>query len=241
MDDTSTAFNALRVALTRDGNPFDLIGAEGTNLVSMHIHATAKESPAKTWWNLPFDHPLIARALRIDRGQSCAQYALAPFRYLKSKTGRHLILAAHPTPRQFTPIDLDWLGIETVLAWEPSTGKVAVWGDDRPQLFGRVTETDAIVFGDARAFFTAWMRQRAWYATARLEANKSPWSAKPAEIDLLPGALAIGDIEAIRWPVHAMPRHFETVGIDPTRLNRAILKHAALPMCVRQDTMRAVA
>lgn len=232
------AFDALRFALAMEGNPFDLIGPEATNEISAYLYAIGKPCPARMWWNLPHDNPLIARALRIDPSQSCARYALAPFRYIK-RGGRHLILAAHPCPRQFSPIDLDWLGIETVLAWEPKTDKVEVLTDDRPQLFGRVTDEDNTVFADARAFFTAWMRNRAWYATARLEAMKSPWSAKPAEVDLLPGALIIGDPEAIHWPVHSMPRHFQAVGIEPKRLNRAILKSASLPMCVGADVARA--
>lgn len=218
--------------------PVEEMGVDGWNHLSSYWRDIARDGPAKVWWSLPHDHPAIARALRIDRSHSCAPYALAPFRYIK-RGDRHLILAAHPCPRQFTPVDMDWLGIETVIAWEPSTGKVNVLTDDRPQLFGRVTDDNNTLFADPRAFFIAWMRARAWWATSRIEAAKSPWSAKPAELDMLPGALIVGDPDRIGWPVHTMPRHFECVGIEPKRINRAILKSAGLPMCVGADIARA--
>jgi hypothetical protein len=236
MDDLTLAFQALSVALAYDGNPMDRIGAEATNLIAAYAHSIDKPSPAKTWWNLPHDHAAIARALRIDRTESVAWYALLPFRYIK-RGDRHLILAAHPTPMSAP----DWLGIETVLAWEPVTGRVTNLTDDRPQLFGAVTETDATLYADPRAFFTAWMRQRAWYATARIEAMKSPWAARPAEVSTLPGALMVGDLDAIEWPRDGMPPRFTTVGIDPRAVNRAMLKSARLPFCtgVENDIARA--
>jgi len=219
-------------------NPIEELGADGWNYLRAYQRDIAREGPARVWWHLPFDHPAIARALRIDRTQSGATYALLPFRYLKDGD-RHLILAAHPCPHAFAPTDMDWLGIETVIAWEPSTGKVTVLTDDRPQLFGHLTEDDNTVFADPRAFFTAWMRARAWYATARQQAAYSKWAATPPELDMLPGALIVGNPDAIRWPTATMPRHIQCVGIEPKRVNRAILKSASLPMCVGFDTAKA--
>jgi hypothetical protein len=230
MDDLCTAFQALAVALAHDGNPFDLVGPEATNIVAAYTHSIGKPSPAKTWWHLPYDHPAIARALRIDPSEPVARYALAPFRYVK-RSDRHLILAAWPCPRQFSPITADWLEIEAVLAWEPATGAVHVLTDERPQLFGNVTEDDAVVFADPRAFFTEWARKRAWFASAYQAAMTSPWSAKPRETDRLPGGLIVGDPDSIHWPYQTMPQRFTTVGIDPKRVNRAILKSARLPLC----------
>lgn len=238
MDDIALAFNALSVALAMDGNPFEIIGPEATNIVSGHLFSLDKPCPARMWWKLPHDHAAIARALRVDRSEFLTWYALAPFRYIK-RGDRHLILAAYPCPRTFAPIDMDWLGIETVLAWEPTTGRVTNLTDDRPQMFGPLTETDNTIYADPRAFFTGWMRKRAWYVMARLEASKSPWSAKPAEKDVLPGALMIGEAEDIHWPIPLMPKRINAVGIDPKRLNRAILKSAAVPMCVGNDVARA--
>lgn len=232
------AINAASMIAAFVENPIEELGADGWNNLAAYWRDISRETPAKKWWNLPFDHPLIGRALRLDRTQPGATYALAPFRYLKSGD-RHLILAAYPCPHIFAPIDYDWLGIETVLAWEPATDKVKVLTDNRPQLFGRLSEEDNTVFADPRAFFTAWMRARAWYASARQQAAYSRWNAIPPEIDLLPGALMIGDPEAIHWPTTTMPRHLQCVGIEPKRVNRAILKSARLPMCIGFDTARA--
>lgn len=222
-----------------DAAPLETMGAEAWNYLQAYWRDIARDGWAKTWWNLPFNHPAIGRALRIDRTQVGATYALAPFRYFKDESGRHLILAAHPCPQVFVPADLDWLGIETIVAWEPTTGKVEVLTDDRPQLFGRLTEDDNTVFDDPRAFFTAWMKARAWYSSARQQAASAKWSATPPERDVLPGALIIGDAEAVHWPTVTMPRHIQCVGIDPKRVNRAILKSASLPMCTGFDTARA--
>ncbi len=235
MDELALAFQALAVALSHDGNPFDLIGPEATNLTAAYTHSISKPCPAKAWWHLPYDHPAIARALRIDPSESVARYALAPFRYVK-RGERHLILAAWPCPRQFTPIDLDWLGIEAVIAWEPSTGAVHVVTDDRPQLFGALSDDAAVVYADPRAFFTSWAQRRAWFASAYQAAMTSPWSAKPREIDTLPGGLIVGNPEAIHWPTHTMPQRFTTVGIDPRTINRCILKSARLPLCTGTET-----
>lgn len=219
-------------------SPVNELGADGWNYLAAYWRDIARETPAKMWWSLPFDHVAIARALRIDRTQVGATYALAPFRYLR-KGDRHLILAAYPCPHIFAPIDYDWLGIETVIAWEPTTGKVEVLTDNRPQLFGRLTDEDNTIFADPRAFFTAWMRARAWYASARQQAVYTKWTAVPPELDVLPGALIIGDPDMIHWPTPTMPRHLQCVGINPKRVNRAILKSASLPMCIGFDTARA--
>jgi hypothetical protein len=235
--DSETIMSASVIAAFAE-NPVDELGSDGWNYLAAYWRDIGRDTPAKAWWHLPFNHPAIGRALRIDRTQPGATYALAPFRYLKDGD-RHLILAAYPCPHVFAPIDHDWLGIETVLSWEPATGKVEVLTDKRPQLFGQLTEDDNTVFADPRAFFTAWMRARAWYASARQQAFNARWHAVPPERDTLPGALIVGDPDAIHWPTVTMPRHLQCVGIDPKRVNRAILKSASLPMCIGFDTARA--
>jgi hypothetical protein len=212
---------------------------EALNAFIIEQRSLAKDSPAKTWWHLPHDHPAIARALRIDRTQDGAWYALMPFRYAKIND-RHLILAAYPVPRIFETLDPDWLGIDAVLAWDPATNAVEVMGEPGThELVGRVTEMDSTIYADPRAFFTAWMRQRAWYIAARKEASQRAFAAIPKEPDLLPGVLIVGDPEKVAWPLHSMPERFTCVGIDPKRVNRAILKFAKLPMCAGLDLVRA--
>lgn len=230
--------DALSVIAAFDPAPLETMGADAWNYLAAYWRDIENESPAKTWWGLKHDHPAIARALRIDRSEPHAWYALLPFRYLKLGD-RHLILAAYPTPKIITAVDQDWLGIETVIAWEPTTGAVSVMTDDRPQLVGRVTETDSTVFAEPRAFFTAWMRQRAWFMAARVQASQRKWSAMHGEPDLLPGALIVGDPDKISWPVHSMPDRFTCVGIEPKRVNKAIIRSARLPMCAGIDIARA--
>ncbi len=198
----------------------------------------AEPTPARLWWHLPCDHPAVARALRIDASTTEAWFAMLPFRYFKQEAEgeptRHLILAAHPAPDIGA---MDWLDIETVLAWEPATGRYDVVGFDAPQLVGRITEMDNIAFGDPRAFFTAWAALRAQYLAAR---NSQPGYDGPIP-DLTPGALIVGDPDKIAWPIYTMPPRFTCTGIDPKRVNRAILKFAKLPMCAGLETMKAVA
>ncbi len=209
------------------------------NAFILEQRALAKDCPAKTWWHLPHDHPAIARALRIDRTDPVALYALMPFRYGKID-GRHLILAAYPVPHIFDVLDPDWLGIDAVLAWEPSTNSVEIMGEPGThELVGCVTEMDNTIFADPRAFFTAWLRQRAWYFTARHEAAQRKFAAIPKEPDLLPGALIVGDPDRVSWPIYTMPDRFTCVGIDPRAVNRAILKFAKLPMCAGLDMVKA--
>lgn len=230
--------DALQTIAAFDADPLNTMGPDAWNHLAAYWRDIENESPGKTWWDQSHDHPAIARALRIDRSEPHAWYSLAPFRYVKIDN-RHLILAAHPTPRIFAPIDQDWLGIETVIAWEPSTNMVNVLTDDRAQLVGRVTDSDSTVFAEPRAFFTAWMRQRAWFMAARADAAQHTWAALPDEPHHLPGALIVGDPDKVAWPVHSMPDRFTCVGIDPRAVNKAILRFAKLPMCAGIDIARA--
>ncbi len=229
---------SLSVIAAFSEKPVEAMGVDCWNYLASYWRDIEADTPAKLWWGLDYDHAAIARALRIDRADPPALYALMPFRYAKID-GRHLILAAYPTPMVFEDADADWLNIETVIAWEPTTNTAHVMGDAGPQLVGHVTETDPTVFADPRAFFTAWLRQRAWYYGARQEASQRQFAAIPAEPRLLPGALIVGDPERIAWPIHSMPDRFTCVGIDPRAVNKAILKFAKLPMCAGLDMVKA--
>lgn len=229
---------SLSVVAAFSESPVDAMGVDAWNYLASYWRDIETDTPSKMWWHQPYDHPAIARALRIDRTDPSALYALMPFRYAKID-GRHLILAAYPTPKVFECFDDDWLNIETVIAWEPVTNTARIMDEPGNLIVGRVTETDSTIYADPRAFFTAWMRQRAWYYSARKEAGAKPFAAIPAEPDLLPGALIVGDPDKIAWPIHSMPDRFTCVGIDPKTVNRAILKFAKLPMCAGLDIQRA--
>lgn len=220
-------------------DPIEAVGVECANYASSYLHAVGKDSPGKHWWNLPFDHPAIARALQIDRGADMAPFALMPFRYAKTEKG-HRILAAYPCPRSIgASIDHDWLGIEAVIAWDPVGNTAEVEGDIHPQLVGDMRDDSAALFADPRAFFVEWARRRAAFAVRFQEAVRSAWTAKPAEPDLVPGALMIGKPEAIAWAPSALPEAIRCVGVDPVRVNKAILRSARLPRCFTEHRSAA--
>lgn len=198
------------------------------NDLSARLYALNKDCPGKTWWDADPMHPAIARALRIEMAEEGAVFAKVPFRLAKLD-GAHVILAAYPSPRCLGPVDGDWLGIETVIAWSPQNDAATILGDDTAQLTGRLTDDTPAVFGSPRIFFTAWMRARAEFFVRWVESRKGTWRHGATEYDLAPGALAIGPLDRIQWRPSALPQNIEAVGIDPAKLNKAILKAARVP------------
>lgn len=200
------------------------ISEEIKNHISTYAYNLKASTPAKEWWHCNPTHPAIARALKIDRSQIGGVYALAPFR-LYHDGEKHIILAAYPCPRILGPIDVDWLGIETVIAWNPLTDEAHAMGDGTPGLFGNANELP-VVFRSPLEFFQSWAVERAKFYVSLTNARGDRW-AEFADANPCPGALAIGPIEQIRW--HTLPREFEARGIDPIELNRAIIRQANLP------------
>lgn len=205
------------------------IGIEPMNYLSAYLHAIGKDSAGKTWFYAK-RHPAIARALRVDPRDAGAIYALAPFKLHVGEDGKAAILVAYPALRELEPASADWLGIETVLAWNPKTGTVSVMGDASPQLVGAFTDpAHGTVFADPFAFFRAWIEARAAFYVRRQIAQASEWMAQPIERDAVPGVLMVGAPEQIRWSPATMPQAIACVGVDPKTINRAILKAASLP------------
>lgn len=198
------------------------------NDLSARLFALSKDCPGKTWWDADPMHPAIARALRIDPSEEGAVFAKAPFR-LAQIEGRHVILVAYPTPRLLGPVDGDWLGIETVIAWDPRTDEATVLGDSEPQIAGALTDETPRLYGSARAFFTDWLRARASFFVLWCQSRQGAWAHGATEADLVPGALAIGSLDAIRWRPTQMPANIETIGIDAAKLNKALLRAARIP------------
>lgn len=198
------------------------IPAEIANYVSAADFA-AKNGPGAIWWECAPTHPAIGRALKIDRAQEGGVYALAPFR-LWHDGARHLILAAYPCPRLLGPIDMDASAIEAVIAWNPVTDEAYALGDETPGLFGNLS--GSTVFRSPLDFFQSWAIERAKFfvswGIAQGRAFQHVSDATPC-----PGCLAIGPIDRIRWI--DLPREFEARGINPTELNRAIIRQANLP------------
>jgi hypothetical protein len=198
------------------------------NSFSEYLFALRKDTPGKLWWNADPVHPATYRALRINPEDFAASYAVAPFRVARID-GQHVILAAHPAPRALDPVDHDWFGIETVIAWDPIADTAMILGDAAPQLVGRLTPDANTVFSSPRAFFQTWAIRRAQFAMSRRDAAEKRWHVTPTERDEVPGALLIGELGKVRLSPSTLPEHIETVGIDPKDLNRAIMRAARLP------------
>jgi hypothetical protein len=200
---------------------------EIANLISAHAYAARKDSPARIWWDCQPYHPAIARALRIDRSQTGGVYALAPFRLWNDGT-RHLIIAAYPCPRILGPIDLDHLGITSVLAWNPLDDTAAILGDHTPGLFGSEGDGDEAftLYASPREYLTAWAINRAHRYVSITTLRQNQW-ADAEDRDASPGALAVGPIDKIN--LTHLPREFAAQGFDVGALNRAILRQARVP------------
>lgn len=198
------------------------------NTLSAYWFSLSKELPAKTWWRLPPLAPAVYRALKISSADLGAVYACSPFRLQKMEEGAR-ILAAYPAPRVFDEPDHHWLGIATVIAWDPVTDRASIVGDDAPQIVGQLTDEANGLFSSPRAFFQAWCQRRAQFAVQRREARLGSWKAIPKERDEIPGGLVIGATSDIRWQPSILPETIRCVGINPQVINKAILRAARLP------------
>lgn len=234
MRDVDIAAEALAFADISDFTTDELIEAE--NILAAHDYALAKDTPAKTWWSADANHPAIARALRIDRSALGAPYALIPFR-LWNDGERHLILIAHPAPRCLGPVDLDWLGIESVIAWDPRKDIAALLPADDALVGNFADDAEGTVFTSPRDFFTEWMRGRAAFFVRWCESRKGDWAHGARERDDAPGKLLVGELE--RADLRNLPAILHCRGIAPQRVNKAILKRAHLPRAVSQEIREA--
>ncbi|MBH0112732.1 hypothetical protein I5E68_07175 [Novosphingobium sp. YJ-S2-02] len=198
------------------------------NAWSAAWHFLDKDTPGKVWWNSASNHPAIYRALKIDKGQHGALYACSPFRLHRDETGVRII-AAYPAPHDLDEPDHTWLGIETVIAWNPIDDTAVVLGDDAPQIVGNLSEETNVIFASPRAFFQHWARRRAQFLAERALAKAQRWNRAPAERDQTPGALMIGRPDQIRWQPALMPTDLRCRGVNPQEINRELLKAARVP------------
>jgi hypothetical protein len=222
---------AISFAALSGQSPAQCLGEEAAlevnNLVASYTHAIRKECPAKIWWDCEPYHPAIARALKINRQETGGVYALTPFR-LWNDGERHLILAAFPCPRILGPIDMDYLDIEAVLAWNPVTDEAHILGEAQSALFGADGESGQpfTLYKSPRAFLTEWAINRAHAYVRITELRKNRWS-DAEDRDAPPGALVIGSPEKVN--LTQLPREFAAQGFDVADLNRAIIRQARLP------------
>lgn len=198
------------------------------NALSAYFFALGKDTPARTWFYLPPVHASIYRALGIRPDDFGATYACAPFRLSKAAE-RTTVWAAYPCPAFLDHSEDVWFGVETVIEWDPVKDTATIIGDTAPQIVGNLTEEANRLFSSPRQFFQQWAMRRAAFAMQRQEARQKSWHIVPQERDEIPGGLVIGATKDIRWQPSAMPEHIQCVGIDPTIINKAILRAARLP------------
>lgn len=240
MSNIDLCFEALAEALCEPGNPFAELGPEATNLISATLHARAKDSPGKTWFYAEAGHAAIFRALRMSPEETGARFAASAFRLHRSDAGPR-ILVAFPAPQVLNDPHADWLGINTVLSWNPVDDIAEVLGDPSPALVGTATTDDSTltIHRSPYAFLRGLVEARAqWFVGWTLIAGD--WRRKPIEPDLSPGLLLIGESDAVRWPLSRMPETIHCAGVDPKALNRALLKQARVPHA-RAQQMKAAA
>lgn len=206
------------------------------------LHARGKDTPAKTWWHAEGMHPAIFRALRMDRQEDGSIFAAQPFR-LHRGDGTARILAAFPTPRILGDVDMDWLGIDAVVSWDPVTDTAELMGDCQPALVGAIRpDLDSIsIHGSPFAYFRAVAEDRAQWVTRR-HMISGDWRKRPEEPSSFgPGLLLIGEPDKVRWPLHRMPADVAVHGIDAKALNRAMLRQARVPRAIAAPAMRVAA
>lgn len=199
--------------------------AANANVLWLRAYATA--SPEKTWFYGEVAHPAIYRALKVDQSDPAATYACAPLRLAKVD-GEHRILAAWPAPPILSGFD-DWFDIKQVIAWNPTDNTAHIMGEAQPQLIGTFPPGDTgTIFASPFAFLRAWIEERAAFYTSYRAAAAAHFTTTPTERDT-PGCLVIGDAAKVRWNPDALPRNLECAGIDPGKINRAIMRDARLP------------
>lgn len=198
------------------------------NAWSSYWFSIDKDCPGKTWWNCPPTHPAIYRALGVVPDDHAAVYACAMLRLHRCDDGVR-ILAAHPTPSFFDEPDVDWLGIQTVISWNPVDDSARVVGDPSPQIVGNLSDETNVIYASPLTFFRHWARRRGQFVVARQQAAAQQWNKAPAEKDQAPGVLMIGAPADIKWRPSTMPIEIECAGVNPAIINRELLKAARVP------------
>jgi hypothetical protein len=176
----------------------------------------------------------ICRALQIDHTDPIAGYATAPFVCVDHDDITWIAGAIG-----YTTFD-EGTGISDIILWQPTTGVVRLFGE-AANIAALITpatiSAELTIFVDPRAFFRAWADRRAEFLTRRQIARETTHSIIPSEpLDgNLPGALAIGDIDAIHWLDTGASVLKAGPGVDAKKLQRGVFRSARLPRVVAAD------
>ncbi|MEP3870297.1 MAG: hypothetical protein ABJM32_18140 [Parasphingorhabdus sp.] len=235
MDDRPALMDAGR-ALSEDAGLFiaatgDIMTAAiAQQALSVYRYELRADTPAKQWSECKATAPNVYRALKIDPEVPEAFYAGYPFRLGKYRD-EWRILVAFPPP-DLTSGMSNHLDIEDVLAWDPVKNTVEVMGDDNDAhlICSDYVDDTLKVYGNPLEFFFAWAEQRAIWRTKWIAARGKKWAhPAPERTKELPGALVIGDIKKIRWPLSDLPKKITCIGVNKVAVRSSIFESANIP------------
>ena len=170
----------------------------------------------------------IYRALKISPLEPTASYAIQPFTVLETGEGNWIAGAVghHPSTRYG-----DWNPTGDVVLWNPRTGEMRLRGETGAALIAPFrAEPRLTIYATGFAFFRAWADNRAALAEriAHAITNHRATNAEPADSGI-PGGLAIGDLSKLNWRDLDATVLVAGPGVDPKKLNSAIIRSARLP------------
>lgn len=192
------------------------------------------DTPGNRWNAARWDRGRagIIRLLSLE-GEIAASFATWPFRAVTTAEDEHWIAAAVPPPRIWSAGgDLyEHLDIETVILWQPRSGKTQIAGDAPGQSAVVLPPCGCLgalkVYADTGAFFTDWARARArrrtiWTDSSTLEVRDG----------CQPGALIVGPVDKARFPLDAAAELEPAAGMTAKSLQALVLRSAHLPKVV---------
>lgn len=211
------------------------------NAISAFHFACKKDTPQKFWAQCvsPLErqpiHDAICRALNLSLDDPAVSLAISHMRIGKVNDA-HQIVVPYPIPLSRVQPDgttmRHWLDVDQVLIWNPKTDKAKILGDKQAQLFGAIKrdypETHHI-YGHPRKFLQDWCSNLARMHTKISQSQGKKWEVSVTEHDVICGALAVGPIHEIRFPISKLPRSIQAIEIDAKKVNSQILKCANLP------------
>lgn len=187
--------------------------------------------PGRRWNQADYSagRDTIARLLGAE-GFKHRLYATLPFRLIWTQEDEPWIGGAIGCP---PALDAEKYGawehidIRHVILWNPKTNQTRLLGDEEQPshlVMPEPVPPELEVFSDTRAFFSAWARQRAAYA-GMAQLHQLPESRDGH----LPGALVVGSIEKVRFPIHAADTLVARRPLSRAALRNAVLRSANLP------------
>lgn len=189
------------------------------------------ETAGKAWRDAGHEagRSTIERLLGVE-GSGWARYAAYPFRIVWTQEDEPWIggaVGCEPLLDARAMMRWAHIDIRHVILWNPKTGKTRLYGDaQRATLILPEPLPDTLdVYTDTLAFFRAWARRRAHFASVRRAHGLTE-----DRDGHLPGALAIGGIDRVRFPHHVAATLVAQPPLSRSALSNAVLRSANLPV-----------